>query len=79
MANGQPRSELRKHWAVPEHLAALDDDQDKLQAALEQGFQKIADQLERNRRTWQWSAMFALGILGIIVPMILVLVNAGGK
>lgn len=77
MANGQARSELRKGWAVPEHLAALDDDQDKLQAALEQGFQKIADQLERNRRTWQWSAMFAVAVLGIVVPIVLTLVNRG--
>ena len=77
MVNGQARSELRKSWAVPEHLAALDDDQDKLQAALEQGFDKIANQLERNRRTWQWSAMFAVAVLGIVIAILQILVNRG--
>lgn len=78
MANGLPRSELRKGWAVPEHLAALDDDQDKLQAAMTEGFQKIADQLEKNRRTWQWGVGIFIAFATLVCAVIGLIVSTSG-
>lgn len=77
MGNGLPRASLRQNWGAQEHFQALDDDIDKLQSAMEVGFDKVVDQLEKNRRTWRYALGVALGVATLIVTVIGLVVNNG--
>lgn len=73
-----PRSQQREGWDTTMHLRQLDNDVDGLEAGINAGLERLADEMAKNRATMWKVLSLIIAVLGVVVSVVAIVLNAAG-